>query len=86
MDISYIHSHPAHQDDQLHLPVRELQQAADISELFFAETPKLQELEGPIKDAFDGHKMRGDRILHWLMRDILIPSDDLKSLAERGFC
>jgi 2-polyprenyl-6-methoxyphenol hydroxylase-like FAD-dependent oxidoreductase len=41
-------------------------------------------LEDPIKDAFDGDKMRGDRILHWLMRDILVPSDDLKSFAKRG--
>jgi 2-polyprenyl-6-methoxyphenol hydroxylase-like FAD-dependent oxidoreductase len=84
VDISYIYSHPAHQDDQLHQPVRELQQAVDISEPFFAETSRLQELEDPIKDAFDGDKMRGDRILHWLMRDILVPSDDLKGFAERG--
>ena len=84
VDISYIYSHPAHQDDQLHQPARELQQAADFSEPFFSEASKLQELEDPIKDAFDADKMRGDRILHWLMRDILVPSDDLKSFAERG--
>ncbi|KAH8814054.1 hypothetical protein F5882DRAFT_485456 [Hyaloscypha sp. PMI_1271] len=84
VDISYIYSRPAHQDDQLHQPARELQQAADFSELFFSEASKLQELEDPIKDTFDVDKMRGDRILHWLMRDILVPSDDLKSFAERG--
>lgn len=83
VDISYIYSRPAHQDDQLHRPNRELQQAANISELFFAEISRL-EMEQPFKDAFDGEKIRRDRILHWLMRDILVPRDDLKSLADRG--
>lgn len=29
-------------------------------------------------------KMRRDRILHWLMTDILVPLGDLKILAEKG--
>jgi hypothetical protein len=28
--------------------------------------------------------MRGDRILHWLMKDILVPLDDLTMFAEKG--
>jgi len=84
VDISYIYSRPAHPDDQLHRPDREQQQAAEISELFFAEASKLGELEQPFKDAFDVQRMRGDRMLHWLMRDILLPLDQLTNLAERG--
>jgi 2-polyprenyl-6-methoxyphenol hydroxylase-like FAD-dependent oxidoreductase len=84
VDISYIYSRPAHQYDQLHQPDRDLHQATNISELFFAEASKLQDLEEPFQDALDGEKMRGDRILHWLMRDILVPLDDLKSLAKSG--
>jgi 2-polyprenyl-6-methoxyphenol hydroxylase-like FAD-dependent oxidoreductase len=44
----------------------------------------LGQLEQPFKDTFDVKKLRGDRILHWLMRDILLPVDDLESLAEKG--
>jgi 2-polyprenyl-6-methoxyphenol hydroxylase-like FAD-dependent oxidoreductase len=84
VNISYIHSRRARQDDQLHRPERTLQASSDISELFFAEVSTLPELEQPFKDAFDGEKIRGDRILHWLMRDILVPLGDLKSLAEKG--
>ena len=85
VDISYIYSRPASQDDQLHRPDRAQQQAANISELFFGEVSKLGELEQPFKDAFDVQKMRGDRILHWLMREILLPLEELKNLAEKGF-
>jgi len=84
VNISYIYSRRARQDDQLHRPERTLQESSDISELFFAEVSTLPELEQPFKDAFDEEKMRGDRILHWLMRDILVPLGDLKSLAEKG--
>jgi 2-polyprenyl-6-methoxyphenol hydroxylase-like FAD-dependent oxidoreductase len=47
------------------------------------EVGKLPELEHPFSDAFDVEYMRGDRILHWLMRDTLVPLDDLTRLAER---
>jgi monooxygenase len=83
VDISYIYSRPAQQDDQLHQPKRQLQQAANIAKGFFAEVSKL-ELEQPFKDTFDVEKMRSDRILHWLMRDILVPLDDLEALADQG--
>jgi 2-polyprenyl-6-methoxyphenol hydroxylase-like FAD-dependent oxidoreductase len=83
-DISYIYSRPAHLDDQLHRPGRELKEATDISEIFFAEVIKLPELKQPFEDAFDEKKMRGDRILHWLMRDILLPLDDLTRLSTTG--
>jgi 2-polyprenyl-6-methoxyphenol hydroxylase-like FAD-dependent oxidoreductase len=83
VDVSYIYSRRARQDDQLHRPERTLQGSGDISEIFFAEAFALPELEQPFKDAFDGEIMRGDRILHWLMRDILVPLVDLKSLAEK---
>jgi flavin-dependent dehydrogenase len=61
-----------------------LEESGDISELFFAEVSTLPKLEQPFKDAFDVEKMRRDRILHWLMRDILVPLGDLKTLAEKG--
>ncbi|PMD25117.1 FAD/NAD(P)-binding domain-containing protein [Hyaloscypha hepaticicola] len=67
VNISYIYSRQARQDDQLHRPER-----------------TLQESEQPFKDAFDVEKMRRDRILHWLMTDILVPLGDLKILAEKG--
>ncbi|KAE9381675.1 FAD/NAD(P)-binding domain-containing protein [Stipitochalara longipes BDJ] len=84
IDISYIYSRPAHEDDRLHRPDRYLRQAADISKLFFAEGFKLNGLEQPFDAAFDGEKMKRDRILHWLMRNILLPLGGLKNLAERG--
>jgi 2-polyprenyl-6-methoxyphenol hydroxylase-like FAD-dependent oxidoreductase len=61
-----------------------LHESGDISELFFAKVSTLLELEQPFKDAFDGEKVSGDRILHWFMRDILVSLGDLKSLAEKG--
>lgn len=84
VNISYIYSRQARQDDQLHRPERTLQESGDISELFFAEVSTLPKLEQPFKDAFDVEKMRRDRILHWLMRVILVPLGDLKTLAEKG--
>jgi hypothetical protein len=84
VDISYIYSRPAHHEDQLHPPDRKLQQAADILETFFEETRKIGDLEQPFQDAFDGDQMRGDRMLHWLMRDIVLPLDDLTNVAKKG--
>jgi 2-polyprenyl-6-methoxyphenol hydroxylase-like FAD-dependent oxidoreductase len=84
VNISYIYSRSARRDGQLHRPDREVQQATDISGIFFQEVIKLGELEQSFKDALDREKMRGDRILHWPIRDILVPLDDLKSLAEKG--
>jgi len=83
VDISYIYSRPARSNDTLHRPGRGLGESTDISELFYDEVSGLEWLEGPVKEAFDGEKMKGDRILHWL-RDILVPLDELVALAEKS--
>ncbi|KAH7417297.1 hypothetical protein BKA64DRAFT_739837 [Cadophora sp. MPI-SDFR-AT-0126] len=86
VDISYIYSRPSPSgsDDPLHRPDRAPNQATEISEAFFAEVSKLQNLEQPFKDAFDQENVRKGRTLHWLMRDVLVPREELLRLADAG--
>lgn len=41
-------------------------------------------MEGPFEDAFDMEKVRGDRMLHWLMRDSLVGLEEVQRLSENG--
>ncbi|KAK0119170.1 hypothetical protein ONS95_008028 [Cadophora gregata] len=86
VDISYIYSRPSHtkSEDPLHQPDRLPIQASDISEEFFAEISRLQDLEQPFKDAFDEGNVRKGRTLHWLMRDVLVKREELERLANQG--
>lgn len=84
VDISYVYSRPARTDDKLHRPERKLRDSVNVSEAFFTEIAELEDLEPPFQACFIVEKMREERILHWLMRNIVIPSDQLSELAQEG--
>jgi len=84
VNISYIYSRPSRSNDYLHRPGRELGESTKISDLFYEEVSKLEGLEQPFKEASNGEKMKRDRVLHWLMRDILLPLDEVIALAKKG--
>lgn len=84
VDISYIYSRPAKDQDQLHRPDRHTNEAENITEALFTEIEALGNVESPFKEMFVVDKMRDDRILHWLMRDIVVPLGDLSMLASEG--
>ena len=64
--------------------IETLGQAKDIEEGFFEELKGIGDLEGPFKDALDGEKVRSGRMLHWLMRDCLVGTGELKGLDVKG--
>lgn len=84
VDISYIYSRPAKDEDQLHRPDRQTNEAENITEALFTEIEALGNLEAPFKETFMVEKMRDERILHWLMRDLVVPLEDLSMLAGEG--
>ncbi|KAI9053768.1 hypothetical protein LZ554_002717 [Drepanopeziza brunnea f. sp. 'monogermtubi'] len=83
-DISCIYSRPARPDDALHRPGRSTGEADNISEAFYREVSQLAELEQPFQDAFDEEKVRKGRTLHWLMRDLMVPREELEGLSKKG--
>ncbi|EKD19184.1 uncharacterized protein L3040_009374 [Drepanopeziza brunnea f. sp. 'multigermtubi'] len=83
-DISCIYSRPARPDDTLHRPGRSTGEAGNISEAFYREVSQLRELKQPFQDAFDEEKVRKGRTLHWLMRDLMVPKEELDGLAKKG--
>ncbi|UPX16334.1 uncharacterized protein EKO05_0006742 [Ascochyta rabiei] len=85
VSISWIYSRPAQvSSDALHKPNRANAAARDIPKEFFEEVGALKELTQPFADVFDAEKLRKERILHWLMRSILVSKPELQQLAERG--
>jgi 2-polyprenyl-6-methoxyphenol hydroxylase-like FAD-dependent oxidoreductase len=84
VEISYIYSRPAYEDDKLHRPERQQKEAVNVSEAFFGEVAELGDLEAPFQATFSAEKMKDERILHWLMRDIVVPLDELVGLADQG--
>lgn len=84
VDISYVYSRPTRENDSLHRPGRSPGESSNIGSAFFEEVSQLFELEQPFKDAFDGKKIKDDRILHWLMRTSLIPLKDLLKWSKKG--
>ena len=84
VSISYTYSRPARPADPLHKPDRSAAGAAQIPEAFYAELLKLEPLNQPFKQTFDSQRIRKDRLLHWLMRSVLISRDELQNAAELG--
>ena len=70
--------------DPLYKPNRSNSAAKDIPDEFFAEVAAMTGLAQPFADVFDPESLRNERILHWLMRSILVPMPELTSLAEKG--
>ena len=88
VSISWIFSRPMHSnEDPLHRPNRPNDDAKKIPDEFFLEVGGLKNLKSPFSAIFDMEKVRGDRILHWLMRTTSAPMPDLRTLlVKSGVC
>jgi len=87
IDISSTYSRPARGEiDKLHKSNRELGQSKDIDEEFFEELKGIGELESSFEGAFDVEKMRGGRMLNWLMRDSLVGLEESCAFGRLGAC
>ena len=88
VDLSYTYSRPARDGDRdsLYRPERALSGATEIPEAFYEELDALREarMQQPFAELFDSSKVRKDRVLHWLMRTILVRLSDLQHLARMG--
>lgn len=84
--LGYTYSRPARANDPLHDPDRPTGGAGNIPEDFYAELSQFKHKElGPgFSDIFDSEKVRQDGLLHWLMRNTMIPLGDMQDLADRG--
>jgi 2-polyprenyl-6-methoxyphenol hydroxylase-like FAD-dependent oxidoreductase len=86
VSLSWIYSRPTRgSTDPLHKPNRPVSGATAIPEEFYHEISTLQKLEQPFKEIFNEEKLRLERVLHWLMRTILVPLPELQELGEKGF-
>ncbi|KAL6704986.1 hypothetical protein ACN47E_007389 [Coniothyrium glycines] len=85
VSISWTYSRPPRgADDALHRPDRSNAAARDIPEAFFREVGALGDLPPPFAHVFSADKVRGDRVLHWLMRRSLVPLEELKSVWKQS--
>ena len=85
VSVGWVYSRPAQgQTDALHKPNRPLSGATDIPEEFFQEITALHDLEQPFKEVFDVEKLKEERILHWLMRTVLMSMQELTQFAKKG--
>ncbi|KAI1358959.1 FAD/NAD(P)-binding domain-containing protein [Xylaria arbuscula] len=85
VSVSWIYSRRAKSPtDPLHKPNRPVSGATDIPEEFFDEVGALQGLPQPFREVFDAEKLKSDRVLHWLMRTVLVSHQELDALAEKG--
>ncbi|KAL5094694.1 hypothetical protein Trisim1_005430 [Trichoderma cf. simile WF8] len=85
VSISWIFSRPARSSiDPLHRPNRPVSEATNIPKEFFDEIEQLHGLDQPFKDMFDTEKLKMERVLHWLMRTVLVSHRELCALAKKG--
>lgn len=85
VSISWIYSRPARgPSDALYKPNRSNADAKDIPEEFFEEIEALHGLSQPFTEIFNAEHLRKERILHWLMRGVLVSKQDLQSLGDTG--
>lgn len=85
VSISWIYSRAVQgSSDALHKPNRPNAAAKDIPREFFDEVAALKNLSQPFADVFDAEKLRNERILHWLMRSLLISKAELQQLGDDG--
>lgn len=84
-DLSYTYSRLAKENnDPLYKPDRPISGPTDIPEEFYEELAALQDLEPPFKVIFDVEEVRGDRVLHWLMRTLMPDQSEAQRLAKHG--
>ncbi|KAH7325644.1 hypothetical protein B0I35DRAFT_405008 [Stachybotrys elegans] len=85
VDIGWVYSRPAKgSSDPLHKPNRPVSGATDIPEEFYNEVEALPPLPQPFKEVFDADKLRSERVLHWLMRTVIVHRQELDQLASKG--
>lgn len=85
VSVSWIFSRPAKgSTDPLHKPNRPVSGATDIPDEFFDEVEALSGLSQPFREVFDAGKLRMERVLHWLMRTVLVKQPELHALAKKG--
>ncbi|KAL6697703.1 hypothetical protein J3F84DRAFT_369724 [Trichoderma pleuroticola] len=85
VSINWIFSRPARgSTDPLHRPNRPVSDATDIPKEFFDEIESLHGLDQPFKEVFDSEKLKMERVLHWLMRTVLVSRQELGALANKG--
>lgn len=89
VSISYTYSRPeiANGHDPLHNPDRPIPGATDIPDEFYEELEQMIEDRKPPEPfltTFDSEKIQGERLLHWLMRTVLVPQNDLNKLIDSG--
>ncbi|KAF1348225.1 FAD/NAD(P)-binding domain-containing protein [Lizonia empirigonia] len=83
VSISWIYSRAVQgSSDALHKPNRPNAAAKDIPQEFFDEVAALKNLSQPFADVFDAEKLRNERMLHWLMRSLLISKTELQQLGD----
>jgi tyrosinase len=88
VDITYVYSRAVRLDhdqhpDPLHRPGRSPAAAIEIPDAFYQELQQLpanEELPEPFATTFSLSMIRDERLLHWLMRDLLVSTDDLCKL------
>lgn len=81
--VSYTYSRPAQRNgpDALHKPERNNDSAKQIPDELFDEIAALTDIPAPFIPIYDIQKVRKDRLLHWLMRTLAIPDEQLTELA-----
>jgi tyrosinase len=87
VSISYIYSRAAKNSDPLHRPERTNASATDIPPDFYdelTETIRAIEPGKPFDNCFDTDQIRSERLLHWLMRTVMVPKQDLLKLLDHG--
>jgi 2-polyprenyl-6-methoxyphenol hydroxylase-like FAD-dependent oxidoreductase len=84
VSISFTYSRPAQSDDPLHNPERPTAGATQISGALWDEVAALEGLEQPFADVFDVESLKGERLLHWLMRTVTVPPEELKELGKKN--
>lgn len=84
VSVSWVYSRPSRDaTDPLHKPNRPTSGATEIPEEFYEEVGALQNLEQPFKEVFDPKKVRRERLLHWLMRSVLVSLPELQELGKK---
>ena len=93
VSISYVYSRPARNKgwmiDPLHKPDRPNASATEIPESFYEELHQFIHANRSILsdvfiDCFDIKLVHSDRVLHWLMRSVMVPKEDLLRLTQQG--
>ena len=92
VSISYVYSRAARYEagsssDALYNPERLLTGATDIPEDFYDEVDDFitsHDVAQPFLDCFSSSRMRSDRLLHWLMRTVMVLKQDLLRLLSCG--